>query len=208
MAIGANGGTVITRPGVTILEHTPTAELRRTRLSTFGCQGAFTRCDGRLMAPVEADSESYSQLVEQRGRQLQHALVAALGPEMGVEATSEALAYGWEHWDRLEGMDNPAGYLFTVGRNWGRHQFHRRTAPRFPAPEVAYQSDPRVEPALPAALSRLSERQRVATFLVHGAGWTTAEVADLLGVDRGSVHKHAQRGLRRLRAALGVTTDA
>jgi RNA polymerase sigma factor (sigma-70 family) len=69
-------------------------------------------------------------------------------------------------------------------------------------------SDPGVEPALPAALAGLSDRQRVATILVHGAGWTTAEVADLLGLDRGSVFKHAERGLRKLREALGVITDA
>ena len=138
------------------------------------------------MATVETDDERFSRLVEQRGRRLQHALVAALGPE----------------------MDNPVGYLYTVGRNWGRRQFPRRTVTRFPAPEVVHQSDPRVEPALPAALAGLSERQRVATVLVHGAEWTTVEVAELLGVDRGTVHKHADRGLRRLRAALGVTADA
>ena len=160
------------------------------------------------MTPVESDGERFSRLVEQRGRQLQHALVAALGPEIGAEATSEALAWGWEHRARLGRMDNPAGYLFTVGRNWGRRQFRRRTAARFPAPEPVHASDPRVEPALAAALAGLSERQRVATVLVHGAGWTTAEVADLLGVDRGTVHKHAERGLRRLRGALGVTVDA
>lgn len=160
------------------------------------------------MAPVEAAEERFSRLVAQRGRQLQHALIAALGPDVGTEATSEALAYGWEHRDRVGGMDNPMGYLFTVGRNWGRRQFRRRSASRFPAPDEAHRSDPRVEPALPAALAGLSERQRVATVLVHGAGWTTAEVAELLGVDRGSVHKHAERGLHKLRAALGVTTDA
>jgi RNA polymerase sigma-70 factor (ECF subfamily) len=105
-------------------------------------------------------------------------------------------------------MDNPVGYLYTVGRNWGRRQYRRRAASRFPAPEPVYSSDPRVEPALPGALAGLSERQRVATVLVHGAGWTTAEVAALLGVDRGTVHKHAERGLRRLRGALGVRADA
>ncbi|MCB2224155.1 MAG: sigma-70 family RNA polymerase sigma factor [Actinobacteria bacterium] len=160
------------------------------------------------MASVEAAGETFSRLVEERGRRLQHALVAALGPELGVEAASEALAYGWEHRDRVGAMDNPMGYLFTVGRNWGRRQFRRRTATRFPAPEPVHLSEPRVEPGLPVALAGLSERQRVATVLVHGAGWTTAEVADLLGIDRGSVHKHAERGLGRLRAALGVIADA
>ena len=153
------------------------------------------------------DRESFCRFVEERGRRLQHGLVSALGREVGAEAASEALAYAWEHWDRVGAMDNPAGFLFTVGRNWGRRQFRGRTAP-FPQPPSATASDPLVEPALPVALASLSERQRVATVLVHGAGWTLTEVADLLRVDRGTVLKHAERGLAKLRRALEVTVDA
>lgn len=160
------------------------------------------------MASESIADKDFSEFVEAHGRALQHALVAALGPEVGSEAASEALAYGWEHWNRVAAMDNPAGFLFTVGRNWGRRQFRRRSALQFPAPVVVHQSDPLVEPALPEALARLSERQRVATMLVHGAGWTLAEVADLLGVDRGTVRRHAERGLRKLRVALEVSVDA
>jgi RNA polymerase sigma factor (sigma-70 family) len=160
------------------------------------------------MAFESIAGEGFSEFVEEHGCALQHALVAALGPDAGTEATSEALVYGWEHWNRVGGMDNPVGFLFTVGRNWGRRQFRRRSALQFPAPVVVHQSDPQVEPALPGALARLSERQRVATVLVHGAGWTLAEVADLLGVDRGTVRQHAERGLRKLRAALEVSVDA
>jgi RNA polymerase sigma factor (sigma-70 family) len=153
------------------------------------------------------DRESFCRFVEEGGRRLQHGLVCALGREIGVEAASEALAYGWEHWDRVGAMDSPAGFLFTVGRNWGRRQLRRR-APSLTDPPSSAASDSLVEPALAAALARLSERQRVATVLVHGAGWTLAEVADLLRVDRGTVLKHAERGLAKLRRALEVTVDA
>ncbi len=162
---------------------------------------------GSVITSDRPTRESFSKLIDDCGARLQHALVAALGPEFGPEATSEALAYGWEHWDRVGGMDNPIGYLYTVGRNWGRRQF-RRKRPAFPAPEVVPVEEPLVEPSLPAALAELSERQRVATVLIHGAGWTTAEVAELFGIDRGSVHKHAGRGLEKLRAAMEVDLDA
>ena len=66
---------------------------------------------GSLMASRTADEGSFSCLVEEKGKQLQHALVAALGPEIGSEATSEALVYGWEHRGRVGVMDNPVGYL-------------------------------------------------------------------------------------------------
>ena len=45
---------------------------------------------------------------------MRHALMAALGAEVGVEAASEAMAYSWEHWDRVGGMENPGGYLYRV----------------------------------------------------------------------------------------------
>jgi len=64
--------------------------------------------------------DSFSAFVKETGPGLKHALMAALGPEIGSEAAAEALTYGWEHWDRVEEMDNPGGYLFRVGRNWGK----------------------------------------------------------------------------------------
>jgi RNA polymerase sigma factor (sigma-70 family) len=66
---------------------------------------------------------------------------------------------------------------------------------------------PEVEPALPAAIASLSEKQRVAVFLVHGYGWTRREVAELLGISVNSVGNHLDRGLVKLRGRLGVQID-
>ncbi len=99
-------------------------------------------------------------------------------------------------------MENPAGYLYRVGQNWGRRKLRVRR-PRLSFPTVA-PSTPWVEPGLPAALAALSPQQRTAVVLVHGAGWTMAEAADFMGVSRGSVGKHVARGLKRLRASLEV----
>ncbi len=68
--------------------------------------------------------------------------------------------------------------------------------------------EPWVEPALPSILADLPERQRVAVVLVHGLEWTQQEVADLIGVSRTTVERHLERGMRKLRAGLEVTTDA
>ena len=51
---------------------------------------------------------------------LRHALVAVYGQEQGRDATAEALAYAWEHRERVKSMANPAGYLYRVGRSRGR----------------------------------------------------------------------------------------
>jgi DNA-directed RNA polymerase specialized sigma24 family protein len=50
----------------------------------------------------------------------------------------------------------------------------------------------------------LSERQRIAVVLVHAYGWDRKETADLLGTSPSTLSTHLDRGLRKLRTALGV----
>jgi DNA-directed RNA polymerase specialized sigma24 family protein len=131
---------------------------------------------------------------------LRRALVAAFGIDVGAESAAEALAFGWEHWERVSQLPNPAGYLFGVGRNKARRHRSRRIA--FPVPPVGHEFE--VEPGIPEALSRLSEKQRVTVLLVYGDEWTWAEVADLLGVSVSTVQKHLERGMSKLRRSIGV----
>jgi RNA polymerase sigma factor (sigma-70 family) len=60
------------------------------------------------------------------------------------------------------------------------------------------------EPRLPAGLACLPERQRVSVILVYAAGWSLSEVADLLGISKSSVQRHVDRGLAKLRRAIGA----
>jgi len=150
------------------------------------------------MTTVDA-RESFTVFAREVEPRLRYALTAALGQELGHEAAAEALAYGWEHWDRVQGLTNPAGYLYRVGRRGVR--FRRGTIVFLP---VESSRMPDVEPQLPDAMARLSERQRVAVFLAYGMGWTRREVGELLGISANSVGAHLSRGLTKLRSALGV----
>jgi len=145
-------------------------------------------------------AESFTEFVRGVEPRLKRALVAAFGPEVGVEATADALAFGWEHWERVRHRSNPAGYLFGVGRNKARRRLSRRSV--FPAPPSGHEHF--VEPGLPRALGRLSERQRVAVMLIHGDQWTFAEVAELLGVSVSTVQQHEKRAMSKLRRSIGV----
>ncbi|MDA4133040.1 MAG: hypothetical protein OK454_07950, partial [Thaumarchaeota archaeon] len=67
---------------------------------------------------------------------LRRALIAAYGYERGREATAEALAYAWEHWDKVKSLENPAGLLFRVGQSKTRerkvrHIFQRPWTPEY-----------------------------------------------------------------------------
>lgn len=114
--------------------------------------------------------------------------MAAYGFETGRDAAAEALAYAWEHWDRLRGVTNLPGYLYRVAQ----------TRSRWRKPRVLFETEsfcePLFEPALPAALASLSRRQRQAVVLVHGYGCTLREVSELIGVKQTTVQNHVQRG--------------
>ncbi len=154
-----------------------------------------------MQPDVEDEFTGFVKDVEPR---LSYALAAAYGVEAGREATADALAYAWEHWSEVRGMENAGGYLYRVGQSSARR--YRRTGPLFPA--VVAAELPEVEPGLPAALNSLSEAQRTAVILVHVLEWTEREAADLLGVDRSTVRRHRDRGLAKLREALEVGTNA
>ncbi len=146
--------------------------------------------------------ESFVDFAERISPRLKAALVAAVGIDRAPDAAAEALEYGWEHWDRVRSMENPAGYLYRIGVSRGRRR--RPLHPLLPVPPGGEM--PWVEPGLPKALSRLSEKQRVVVLLVHSFGWTQEEAAELLGVSRATAQTHLERGMRRLRSSLGVST--
>ena len=153
------------------------------------------------MLSDETKTDAFTEFVSEVEEKLRYALTAALGTEYGREAAAEALAYGWEHWDRVREVSNPGGYLYRVGLNHGKRL---RARGRVRLPDVPLQKLPWVEPGLPVALRGLPEQQRVTVFLVHGHEWSLTEVASLLGVSKGTVQKHVERAMEKLRRKLGV----
>lgn len=152
------------------------------------------------MVQEVTDADTFTGFFADVEPRLRYALCASYGTEKGLEASAHALAYGWEHWDRIRVMPNPAGYLWGVGRNHARRI--RSKAVMFPEP--SHENTPMVEPKLPSGLSRLPEKQRIAVMLIHGLGWTHGETADLLGVSRSTIQTNAERGLAKLRKHIGV----
>lgn len=131
---------------------------------------------------------------------LRRALPAAVGVDAAPDAIGEALAWAWEHRERVANMENPHGYLYRIAVNSGRR---RRGVPDLPPVEAS--SIPDVEPALVPALASLSPMQRQTVWLVHACDWTYAEVATALDISASAVGTHITRGMTRLRTAiLGV----
>lgn len=147
--------------------------------------------------------DAFTRFVAGVEPRLRTALCARFGRDEGREAAADVLAWAWEHWTRVEGLDNPGGYLYRVAE---RQRFRSWRRPR-PLPDTPTSDDHHVEPELEAALRSLTERQRTAVVLIHGFEWTHREVAELMGISIPSVQKHQERALVHLQAALGVTAD-
>jgi len=152
------------------------------------------------VTPPEVEEE-FARFVEDVEPRLMRALIGAYGFEVGQETTRDALSYAWEHWGRISSLENPVGYLYRVGQS--RSRSYRRGRPWFP--EVPPRELPDIDPRLPSALQKLSEKQRAAVVLLFVVELSEREVADALGTSRATVRKHAERGMAKLRTALGVS---
>jgi RNA polymerase sigma-70 factor (ECF subfamily) len=149
-----------------------------------------------------ANRDEFEVFVERVESKLRLALVAVFGQEAGRDAAAVSLAYGWDHWDEVSELENPVGYLYRVGRSSQR----RRKEPIWAA--IPVDTTPNVEPGLPMAIGKLSEKQRLAVVLVHAYDWKRAEVASLAQISVSSVDTHLSRGLSKLRDSLGVEAHA
>jgi DNA-directed RNA polymerase specialized sigma24 family protein len=153
------------------------------------------------MTAAHGAEQSFTDFARVAEPRLRRALTALFGLEAGKDAAADALLEGWRQWERVKTMQNPVGYLYVIGRNAGRGA--DLTGLCFPASFDDAASF--VEPALPRALEALPDRQRQVVMLVHGYGWTHAEVAEVLGISRTTVQKHVERSVSKLRHALGVS---
>jgi DNA-directed RNA polymerase specialized sigma24 family protein len=152
---------------------------------------------------VNDGREGFTTFFEDVEPRLRHALVAAYGSHAGSDAVAEALAWAYEHWDRMQGIQSPVAYLFRVGQTRTRRS--RRSLP-LATPDVE-SHEPEVEPGLEPLVRALPQQQRVSVLLVHRLDWTHAEVAELLGISPSTVATHVSRALDALRRGLGVETD-
>jgi RNA polymerase sigma factor (sigma-70 family) len=154
----------------------------------------------RSMVVHDARVDQFTDFVTAHEARLRESLIAVCGGDVGRDATAEALIYGWDNWSRIRGMENPFGYLYTVGVSRGRNMLSKRR-PVFDPVEPS--RIPEVEPQLPMALAGLTERQRTVVVLIHCFQWTQSEVGDLLGVSKTTVQNHLERAMNGLRRDIG-----
>ena len=131
------------------------------------------------------------------------------------EVVQDAFVAMHGRWGRLRDDDKALAYLRQAVVNRSRSVLRHRvvvdrhlrsatTAAREPAPPsdgAALDADRRA--AVLTALAQLPDRQREVLVLRHYLDLSETEIADALGIARGSVKSHASRGSAALRDLLG-----
>jgi RNA polymerase sigma-70 factor (sigma-E family) len=130
------------------------------------------------------------------------------------EVVQDAFVAMHGRWRSLRDPDHAVAYLRQAVVNRARSALrHRGVVQRHAARQAAPGSEPSAdEPVLAggrradvlAALQALPDRQREVLALRYYLELSEAEIADALGISRGSVKAHASRGAAALRARLGT----
>lgn len=146
---------------------------------------------------------AFASFYERQGGQVLRALALSLGDqELAREATQEGMVRAWHAWDRISRYDNPAGWVYRVGLNWGRSRLRRLSR------ELLGQDGERtgrddepdpIDPVLVAALAELSHRHRAVAVLRLYLDWSVEEVAAALNIPQGTVRSRQHTALQRLR---------
>ena len=127
--------------------------------------------------------------------------IAVLGNvDVARDAADEAFARAFERWTRVSGMESMDGWTYRVAYNVARRHWRRRALEhrllRTPVPEA---SVPGPAGELWLIVRELPVRQALAVSLRHVAQLTEQEVADVMGVKRGTVSATLRAAYERLR---------
>jgi RNA polymerase sigma-70 factor (ECF subfamily) len=124
--------------------------------------------------------------------------------QAAIEAADEAFVRALERWKRVGAMPSPAGWTYTVALNALRRAKRRRAIEerllrRQYVPDVV----PTTDQDLWAVVRTLSDRQAQAIVLRYIADLPEAEIAEVMGIARGTVASTLFDARARLAELLG-----
>jgi RNA polymerase sigma factor (sigma-70 family) len=122
------------------------------------------------------------------------------------EITQDSFLVLWERWDRVNAMDNPAGYLYRTAMNVFRRRRRRATLAVRRAVGLVHAEDAfaaaDARQVVARALAGLSRRQRAALVLTELLGFSSEEAGLVLGVKPVTVRVLASQGRAAMKQSL------
>lgn len=152
-------------------------------------------------------TEGFEEAFERLFARAYHVAFRVLGHSGEAEdVAAEALARTLASWRKVRAMQAPEGWVVRVATNLAIDTFRRRKwiddrAVRLARTDVVAargdDSDVRID--LHVLLGTLPQRQREVLALRYLADLSEAETAAVLGIAQGTVKRHANRGISRMR---------
>jgi RNA polymerase sigma-70 factor, ECF subfamily len=147
------------------------------------------------------------------GRLVRALTVACGDREIAADAVQEAFVKAHTHWRRIEGYDDPVGWIRRVAINRLHDDYRRQTRKGKAMQRLA--GEPQVEPVdqhdfdsdLPEILAQLPKQQRLAMALFYVDELSIAEVAAALDVSEGAVKSYLHQGRARLRSVMASVEE-
>jgi RNA polymerase sigma factor (sigma-70 family) len=162
--------------------------------------GAIVGAVEEITTPDQSDAEVYAECA----KDLVRFATGLVGPSDAADVVSAAVVrcLSSRAWPTVR---DRRAYLFRAVLNQARAgalSRSRREARerRASAPEAVPPTE--VDPAVLAAVARLSVRQRAVVVLTYWADQDPASIAELLDVSEGTVRRHLARARSRLRRML------
>ena len=123
--------------------------------------------------------------------------------DLASEAVDEAMVRAFERWDEVSRFSNPEGWVYRVAVNWARSWLRRlRFRAASEVPDLAVDDPDVADPRIVRALHRLPLAYREVVVARLVLDLSEAEVAEALGVPKGTVKSRLHRALSSLKEDL------
>ncbi|MFI7541354.1 SigE family RNA polymerase sigma factor [Actinoplanes sp. NPDC049599] len=158
------------------------------------------------MQPSTADFDAFYQA---SARRMVLYLYAVCGDVAEAQDfAQESYARAWQHWPRVSALDDPEGWVRTVGWRLAANRWRglrRRWAAqaRMGPPDVVTASPSPDRVAVVAALQRLPAAQRQAVALHYLLDMSVQEIAHSTGTPTGTIKARLSRARTALAGLLG-----
>jgi RNA polymerase sigma-70 factor (ECF subfamily) len=165
-----------------------------------------------ILAAAKGDQRAFAELHARHARMVHAVLLARLPPPDAEDQVQEVFLVAWR---KLGQLDDPAGFgawLVSIARNRAVDHLRRRhpTEPlQDSVPDgAASSSDVAEAHHVVAAIQALPEAYRETLVMRLVEGMSGPEIAEVTGLEPGSVRINLHRGMKLLREKLGIEAKA
>lgn len=124
-------------------------------------------------------------------------------PDLAREAVDEAMLRTFRRWRTVRNHRNPQGWVYRVALNWAMSQLRKTGREVYGSSPIDVVRSDTVPPVdLYDALGGLDVKHRSVVVLRYLLDWPEDEIAECLGIPRGTVKSRLNRTIAKLRKEL------